>query len=81
MKSCPKRLRLCKLFHSWYNFILNLFSGHSSSSKWSKTTLEEDKNFRVISIVFFKVKMSKVQIEIGKLNTWGEEASFLIWSL
>lgn len=53
MKSCPKRLRLCKLFHSWCNFILKIFSGHGSSSKWRKNTLEEDKTFSVKSVIFF----------------------------
>lgn len=80
MESCPKRLRLCKLFHSCYSFILKIFSGHSSLSKWKKNTLEEDKNFSVKSIVFFFL-MSKVQTETGKLSTWCEEGRFLIWSL
>lgn len=79
MKLCLKRLWLCKLFHSCYHFILKVFSGHCSSSKWRNNTLKEDKNFCVISIVFFFLSRNEQSSDRNrKMNTLMKEAGHFL---
>lgn len=79
MKSCPRRLRLCKLFHSWYNFILKIFSGHRSSSKWKKNTPEEDKKKKTFSVKFI-VYISKFKKKNEQSSDSNRKVEHLGWS-